>query len=221
MADLKKKHFVSSDDNEVLGMGIVINNDEGSNYEVKPVPMEESYDDFKKKVEGRVKLNLKITIPEEKKEMLKKDLLSKEDILSVKIVTPHSNPTSVGIDDSLYSIESFAVSEEVERVGSRLLKRPSLTNVRYFAVKSYPIDSIAKEKEDGEDYLRINGDIRIKRKGSSEPKELDRIFFTDRETAYSVASIATEVELEKVTAMEKELNSVKRFLTDQFENGRF
>jgi hypothetical protein len=99
--------------------------------------------------------------------------------------------------------------------------RKSLTNAKYFAVKSYPIDSIAKEKEDGEEFLRINGDIRIKRKGSSEPKELDKIFFTSKETAYSVAALATEVEIEKIEAMEKELSSVRKFLYDQYENGRF
>lgn len=168
------------------------------------------------------KLTIKLVIPREKREVLKRDLLSKDDILSVKLVAPNSNAASVGIDDSLFSIEAFDASEEVKETRSDSLRlRKSLTNAKYFAVKSYPIDSIAKEKEDGDEYLRINGDIRIKRSGSSEPKELDRIFFTNYETAVEIAGIATEVEIQKLMAMENELNSVRSLLEDQLENGRF
>lgn len=228
MTQVRKKDLVSdghTSDERVSDLNVNININE-----VGEDPIDDDYDydelvkiEELKRTKEEPKVRFKIGyMPEAKREVLKKDLLSKDDILTIKIIAPNSNASKIGIDDSLYSIQSFDVNEEVELVGRGMLRRKnSVTDLKYFAVKSYPIDSIAKEKEDGEEYLRVNGDIKIKRTGSSEPKEIDRIFFTDRDSALAVAALATEVELDKAKAIRKEAEKVEKFLYEQLENERF
>jgi hypothetical protein len=172
--------------------------------------------------EHATKVRVNLTMGTSKAEVLKRDLMSKDSILAVKIVAPNSNAGKVSIDDSLYSIDSFEVAEEVEvNKSGRVRIKESLNGLRYFTVKSIPIDSIAKERQDDEEFLRINGDILVKRKGSTEPRPIDHIYFTDRETALDIAALATEVELEKAEEMMEEAKKVSKFLKDQLENKRF
>lgn len=156
-----------------------------------------------------------------KREVLKRDLLGREDILDVKIVAPSSNVSKLGLDSCLHTIESFNVAEEIVEKKGTLRRMESLTGLKYFAVKSHPVDSLAKENIEGEDYVRVNQDILLKKDMSSEPKQLDKIFFADREDAVLVASVATEVELEKAEAIIREAKKIAEFLEDQRKNERF
>ena len=156
-----------------------------------------------------------------KREALKKDLLSRDNILDIKFIAPGSSKLRLDLDSCLHTIESFEVAEEIIEKKGILKKLDSLTGLKYFAIKSHPIDSLAKEKIDGEDFVRVNQDILLRKGSSSEPKYLGQIFFADREDAVFVASVATEVEFEKAKDIIKEAEKIAKFLKDQKENERF
>lgn len=148
-------------------------------------------------------------------ERIKKDIEESEDLSGVRII---SQPVEgkLGIDDKLYQIVMLPVAEEVKIKGRTMSKKfvEGLEGIKYCAKKEIIIDMLSKE---GDNAVRINGNIVKKVSGESESISLQGAFFTEESYVDSICALVTEVTLERVKYLKEHLNKTEEFLTKQFE----
>ena len=161
----------------------------------------------------------KITVDLTLKDRTKRSFLREADLMEARLEVPMLDPTALNPFDEhnnkIFQVVTRPVVNRVKEVDDGVfVPVTGLTDLRYASVKSEIVETVAKVKLAGEDYARINGSIDIPLKGVMKRASLENTYFTDQETANSVAMAVNEVGYERAFKMNEETTGAVNMLSE-------
>lgn len=134
------------------------------------------------------------------------------------IISPLEGRLSMGREeDVLFQLKLTPVCEEVTLEGKTISVNfiKGLKDLQYCAVKKIRIKTMAHE----DDFILVNGNIKIKTNGNSETMELENAFFWSESEANHTANLIDKATLKRVKYLKDNLVGAEDFLEKKIHKG--